>query len=150
MDSVFLKAALAVDSDPWFLMRLKVACEMAGVDYTRHLGVAVASACAEWISVTHEMTVDTTGVTDEQISVAVAAYEPPAPEPAVTPETERRLSTLEARLEQVDTLSEDMSDLRSALTTQATKIGANQPTPSVTEQIVALTARVDTLETLEN
>ena len=50
----------------------------------------------------------------------------------------------------VDTSGADDNKLKSALTTQATKIGANRPTPSVTEQIVALTARVDTLETLEN
>ena len=49
----------------------------------------------------------------------------------------------------VDTSGVDDNKLKSALTTQATKIGANQPTPSVAEQIVALTARVDTLGTLE-
>ena len=40
----------------------------------------------------------------------------------------------------------DDNKLKSALTTQATKIGANQPTPGVAEQIAALTARVDTLD----
>ena len=48
----------------------------------------------------------------------------------------------------VDTSGVDDNKLKSALTTQATKIGANQPTPSVAEQIVALTARVDALGTL--
>ena len=53
----------------------------------------------------------------------------------------------------VDTSGVDDNKLKSALTTQATKIGANQPKPSVAEQIVALTAqiaaltaRVDTLD----
>ena len=46
----------------------------------------------------------------------------------------------------VDTSGVDDNKLKSALTTQATKIDANQPTPSVAEQIVALTARVDALE----
>ena len=46
----------------------------------------------------------------------------------------------------VNTSGVDDNKLKSALTTQATKIGANQPTPSVAEQIVALTARVDALE----
>lgn len=50
----------------------------------------------------------------------------------------------------VDTSGVDDNKLKSALTTQATKIGANQPTPSVATQLAALTARVDTLETLEN
>ena len=44
----------------------------------------------------------------------------------------------------------DDNKLKSALTTQATKIGANQPTPSVAEQITALTARIDSIgQTLE-
>ena len=57
----------------------------------------------------------------------------------------------------VDTSGVDDNKLKSALTTQATKIGANQPTPSVADrlavadaEIAALTARVDTLGTLEN
>ena len=36
-----------------------------------------------------------------------------------------------------------------ALTTQATKIGANQPTPSVATQLAALTAQVEALEGVE-
>ena len=48
----------------------------------------------------------------------------------------------------VDTTGVDDNKLKSALTTQATKIGANQPTPSVAEQIAVLTARVDALGTL--
>ena len=46
----------------------------------------------------------------------------------------------------VDTSGVDDNKLKSALTTQATKIGAKQPPPSVAEQIAALTARVDALE----
>ena len=50
----------------------------------------------------------------------------------------------------VDTSGVDDNKLKSALTTQATKIGANQPTPSVAEQITALTARIDSIgQTLE-
>ena len=45
----------------------------------------------------------------------------------------------------VDTSGVDDNKLKSALTTQATKIGASQPTPSVAEQITALTARVDSI-----
>ena len=50
----------------------------------------------------------------------------------------------------VDTSGVDDNKLKSALTTQATKIGANQPPPSVAERIAALTARVDALGTLED
>ena len=95
---------------------IEAACILKGVENTQGLQVVVTNALADQIGFNEDtLEIDVSGVDDQAVLDAVAAYEPPQPEPAVTPEMERRLSTLEARLEQVDTLSEDMSELRSAL-----------------------------------
>ena len=95
---------------------LEAASMIVGKEVTRDLQVKVTMAVADQIVFNEDtLEIDVSGVDEEALLQAVAAYEPPAPEPAVTPELERRISTLEARLEQVDTLSEDMSELRSAL-----------------------------------
>ena len=95
---------------------IEAACILKGVENSQDLQVKVTVAVADQIVFNEDtLEVDVSGVDEEALLQAVAAYEPPAPEPAVTPELERRISTLEARLRQVDTLSEDMSELRVAL-----------------------------------
>ena len=110
------KALRAMHHSEAWQNSVQAACLFEGVEYTPQLLAAMTKAHLDHLVMdpaTLEISVPKT--VGEPLLATVAAYEPPEPEPEVAPEMERRISTLEARLEQVDTLSEDMSDLRSAL-----------------------------------
>ena len=72
--SNLLKIARAVGAGGEFAMRVEAACMLAGVVYAPDLLWKVAAACADGITLGGEdgMKVDTTGVTDEQITQAVS------------------------------------------------------------------------------
>ena len=78
--SDLLKIARAVDGDEWFPVRVKIACELAGVPYGRERLLQVASGCVEEIQVDEFQRVDTTGVQDDTITAAVTALTAPATE----------------------------------------------------------------------
>ena len=110
------KALRAMQHAEAWTNSVQAACLFEGVEYTPQLLAAMTKAhLDDLVMDTETLEIQVPKTVGEPLLAAVAAYQPPAPEPAVTPELERRISTLEARLEQVDTLSEDMSDLRSAL-----------------------------------
>ena len=71
--SASLKAARAVDGDDWFVARMKVLCVTEGIEYSQRLAYLVALSAADKIQVDEFMTVDTTGVTDDELHAAVAA-----------------------------------------------------------------------------
>lgn len=76
--SDLLKIARAVDGDEWFSVRVKIACELGGVPYSRNVALRVARACTNNIDVDEFQRVDTSAVPDEDIEAAVAAYQAPA------------------------------------------------------------------------
>ena len=100
--SASLKAARAVDGDDWFVARMKVLCVTEGIEYSQRLAYMTALSVADKIQVDEFMTVDTTGVTDDELHAAVVAV--------------------------------------------AEEIGAVHTIPTISEQIQALTVRVDALE----
>lgn len=73
--STLLKIARAVDGDDLFAMRVRIACELANVEYTRPVLLHVARQVADTITCTPEGTVDTAGVDDEAIMTAIADLE---------------------------------------------------------------------------
>lgn len=75
--SDLLKIARAVDGDDWFVTRVRIACDLQSVTYTRDVALRVAQACASAITLDQFQTVDTTGVSDDQITAAVQAYVAP-------------------------------------------------------------------------
>lgn len=97
-----LKAARAVDGDDWFVERLKVICTTENIDYSQRLAYMVAVEVADHIVVDENLTVNTAGVTDEDLEAAVVAV--------------------------------------------AEEIGAVRNQPTISEQIEALTVRVEALE----
>jgi hypothetical protein len=73
MESNLFKIARAVDGDDFFRMRVQIACELAGVEYSRDVLLTVAQAVAEAITVDDAGTVSTSGVADEAIIGALPA-----------------------------------------------------------------------------
>lgn len=73
--SNLLKIARAVGAGGEFPMRVEAACMLAGVSYTTDVLWKVAAACADAIALSGEdgMKVDTSAVTDAQITDAVTA-----------------------------------------------------------------------------
>ena len=76
MESSLLKIARAADGDDLFRMRVQIACELAGVEYSRTVLLAVAQEVVDGITVDEAGTVTTTGVTDEAIESAVGSSQP--------------------------------------------------------------------------
>ena len=70
--SDLLKIARAVDGDEWFPVRVKIACELAGVPYDREVLLQVACACVNEIQLDKFQRVDADGVRDATISAAAA------------------------------------------------------------------------------
>jgi hypothetical protein len=77
-----LKISRAVDGDNWFVNRIKIACRMSSVYFTDHLAIFVALAVQDDILVDENKTVDTSGVSDDDIIAAVKSYTPPVAPPA--------------------------------------------------------------------
>jgi len=75
MDSTLFKIARAVDGDDFFAMRVKIACELGGIPYTRDVLLTVAQAVADAITVDDAGAVSTSGVTDEAIITALPQAE---------------------------------------------------------------------------
>jgi hypothetical protein len=73
MESNLLKIARAVDGDDLFAMRVKIACELKKITYSRDVLLTVAQAVADHITVDDAGAVDTTGVPDEAIIDALPA-----------------------------------------------------------------------------
>ena len=69
--SASLKAARAVDGDDWFVARMNVICVTEGIEYSQRLAYLVALSVADKIVVDEFMTVDTSGVTDDELQAAV-------------------------------------------------------------------------------
>ena len=78
--SDLLKIARAVDGDEWFPVRVKIACELAGVTYDRETLLQLARACVEEIQVDEFQRVDTDGVQDDTITAAVTTLAAPTSE----------------------------------------------------------------------
>lgn len=75
MESNLLKIARAVDGDDLFKIRVKVACELAGVEYDRRVLLSVAQAVVSNIAVDDALTVCTNAVTDDEIIAALPEKE---------------------------------------------------------------------------
>nr|DAO70035.1 MAG TPA: Chitin oligosaccharide deacetylase [Bacteriophage sp.] len=75
-----LVTARALDLNQDWVMRLHVACELSGVEYTRELGVEVTYALSDRMTQNGDLTINFEGVTDDMILEAVATYEPPVVE----------------------------------------------------------------------
>jgi len=73
MESNLFKIARAVDGDDFFAMRVKIACELNAVAYTRDVLLTVAQAVADAITVDDAGTVSTSDVTDDAIIAALPA-----------------------------------------------------------------------------
>ena len=73
MESNLFKIARAVDGDDFFRMRVQIACELAGAEYSRQQLLTVAQAVVDGITVDDMGAVSTTGVTDEAIEQAIAS-----------------------------------------------------------------------------
>ena len=71
MESNLLKIARAVDGDDLFRMRVQIACELAGVEYSRTVLLTVAQAVVDGITVDETGTVATDGVDDAAIIAAI-------------------------------------------------------------------------------
>lgn len=91
--SKFLKIARAVDGDDWYMQRLKMCAELENFELTRLLAVWTTNGVADSITLDEDMTVDTSGVTDNQIKNTMKTqhnrlYPDAEPEPEVEPEEE--------------------------------------------------------------
>lgn len=71
IDSVFMKVSRAVDGDDHFKNRVEMALEILGYPAVRKNLIHVANLVADSITCTVSGTVDTTAVTDTQISEAI-------------------------------------------------------------------------------
>ena len=67
--SNLLKMKRAIDGDDFFVGRVEMACELAGIEFTRAILLAVASAVVDDIELSGEdgMTVSTLNVDDNDI-----------------------------------------------------------------------------------
>lgn len=77
--SKLLKVSRAVRGDDWFVERIRTACILGGVEYSEHLAMQVALACADDITLDDALGVDTTSVTDEAIIAALDRLSTEAP-----------------------------------------------------------------------
>ena len=77
MESSLLKIARAADGDDLFRMRVQIACELAGVEYSRTVLLTVAQAVVDGIAVDENGTVSTTGVDDAAIITAINTSKEP-------------------------------------------------------------------------
>ena len=77
MESDLLKIARAADGDDLFRMRVQIACELAGVEYSRTVLLTVAQAVVDGIAVDENGTVSTTGVDDAAIITAINTSKEP-------------------------------------------------------------------------
>lgn len=77
-ESNLLKIALATGNDERFMLRIKIACQLAGISYDDHNITQVTNAVVDSIALNGDdfMVVDTSGVTDEQIMNAARALVP--------------------------------------------------------------------------
>lgn len=75
MESNLFKIARAVDGDDFFAMRVKIACELGSIPYTREVLLTVAQAVADAITVDDAGAVSTSGVTDDAIVAAMPRVE---------------------------------------------------------------------------
>ena len=73
--SDLLKIARAVDGDELFAMRVNIACDLAGKPGGRPALLHVAKTVVDNIECDADLTVRTSGVTDEQITDAVTGME---------------------------------------------------------------------------
>ena len=73
-----LKIGMAVDNDELFVIRVKAACALTGVEYTRGLALRVASYVADQIEIEDGPMVSTAGVDDLKILEALTLVEPSA------------------------------------------------------------------------
>lgn len=71
--SDYTKISRAVDGDTLWCSRLSVALEIAGKETGRPNFLTITKAVVGQISCTVDGTIDTTGVTDEAIDLAIAA-----------------------------------------------------------------------------
>lgn len=69
---------MAVDNDELFVIRVKAACALTGVEYTRGLALRVASYVADQIEIEDGPMVSTAGVDDLKILEALTFVEPSA------------------------------------------------------------------------
>ena len=77
MESSLLKIARAADGDDLFRMRVQIACELAGVEYSRTVLLTVAQEVVDGIAVDENGTVSTTGVDDAAIITAINTSKEP-------------------------------------------------------------------------
>ena len=89
MDDYLLRIGMAVDNDDVFVLRIKSACSILGVDYSRALGFVVARAVAKDIKVMEGPAISTAGVKDQDILNAVAGASPGAETYTIEPEANK-------------------------------------------------------------
>ena len=66
-----LRIAFAIDNDDIFVLRLKAACALSGVEYTRELAFKIALHVVDQITSTDGLDVNTRGVDDIRILEAI-------------------------------------------------------------------------------
>ena len=86
MDDYLLRIGMAVDNDDVFVLRMKSACAIFDVSYTRALGFQIAKSVVTDIRVTDGPVIDTSQVKDQAILDALTKAIPGAETYIIEPE----------------------------------------------------------------